>query len=238
MIKVAAPDLKSLIIKTIKCQNISNLKIGDGNPFYIAIEKDEFLFFLKNISPAYFKDNIDITRVQVPNSNHFQNISNNITFVIIGYDASNDAIVIWDPKKIKQRLNIKANISLYSRQSLQDSASYTEINIGYLSNNDKIIFSKRKNIMLILNSIIAEYETKPQVINVPNSEISFEKNTKEIEFEISNLGKEFMNLVFKEDKLNAVQLLMSQLNKNNSKITLSECSNYLKKHYFKQNNSN
>lgn len=237
MIKVPAPDLKSLIVNTLKIHNISTLKIGDGNPFYVTIENDEFLFFLKNITPAYFKHNTDITRVQVPNSKHFQNITNNINVIIIGYDESNDAIVIWDPKKIKPRLNMKANISLYSRQSLQDSVTYTEIKTGHLSNNDKIIFSKRKNIMMILNSIIEEYDKKSQKNNFPIFEIASEKNT-EIELEISNLGEAFMNLVIKEEKLNAVQLLMRQLEQNKSKLTLRECTEYLKKHYFQTINSN
>jgi hypothetical protein len=232
MIKVAAPDLKSLIIRTLKVNKITNLKIGDGNPFYVTIENNEFLFFLKNITPAYFKYNSDITRIQVPSSNHFQNISINLNVIIIGYDEFNDVIVIWESKKIKPRLNMKANISLYSRQSIQDSVTYTEIKTGYLSNNDKIILAKRKNILLLLNSIIEENKTESQKNNFQITEITSDENS-EIEFEISNLGEEFMNLVIKDEKLNAVQLLMSQLEKNNSKLTLSDCTKYLKKHYFR-----
>jgi hypothetical protein len=227
MIKIAASDLKDLIIKTLRSQ--SDIVIDDGNPFNIKIDNDEYLFFIKNISPAYFKHNSDITRVHIPSSKHFLNIKDDVPLIVIGYDETNDVIVVWDPRKIRTRLNNKSNVSLYSRLSLQNDVNYNDISAGYLSNNDKILLSKRKNILLLLKTIKSSFEIRSVQIDF-NKHIS-NKNI-EIEKGIKILGAKFTDLIKTNEKLAAIQLLIRELEKNNSSISLKVCSDYLKIHYF------
>lgn len=231
MLKIAANDLKELIVKTLKSQ--SRIENEVGNPFYIKIEGKEYLFFIKNISPAYFKHNLDITRIQIPSSKHFQNLKEMVPIIVIGYDDSNDVIIVWDPLKIKPRLNNKSNVSLYSRQSYQDNVNYTDIHTRYLSNNDKILLSKRKNILTLINSIPFEFKLK--TVNKDNTSLRAEKNL-EIENVITKLGNAFVVLIRNGEKLATTELLFGELEKNKINCTLKECYNYLSYFYF--NNSN
>jgi hypothetical protein len=62
-------------------------------------------------------------------------------------------MVCWNPKKVKERLNAKSNVSLYSRESLQSSTSGKEFTTGYLSNGEKIITFKRRTLLTFFKSL-------------------------------------------------------------------------------------
>jgi len=139
---------KELKIKFIEVLNaVDGFSYEDGNPFLIKIGANRFFVFLKNISPAYFKNSPDVTRVQLPYSPHFTKIIKaNIPFVILGYDVDNDTVVSWNPKKLKERLNAKSSVSLYSRNSLQEKMKVGEFKAGYLTNGEKIILFNRETL--------------------------------------------------------------------------------------------
>ena len=146
---------KELKIKFLEILNqVEDFSYEDGNPFLIKIENTRYFVFLKNISSAYFKNSPDVTRVQLPSSNQFSKVvKSKIPFVILGYDIDNDTVVCWNPNKIKDRLNTKPNVSLYSRESLQSKIKVNELKSGYLSNGEKIILFKRKNLPLFFEKL-------------------------------------------------------------------------------------
>ena len=146
MKKVLAKELKIKFVETLN--KLGNFSYEDGNPFLIKIGSKQYFIFLKNLSPAFFKRSPDVTRVQLPYSAHFLKITNaDIPFVILGYDIDNDTMVCWNPKKIKERLNAKGNVSLYSRESLQLNVKFDDFQSGYLSNGEKIIIFKREMLL-------------------------------------------------------------------------------------------
>jgi hypothetical protein len=152
MRKILAKELKLKFIETLS--DLKNFSYEDGNPFLIKIGTKRFFIFLKNLSPAYFKNSPDVTRVQLPYSNHFSKIFKaDIPFVVLGYDVDNDTVVSWNPKHIKQRLNLKSNVSLYSRESLQKKVKPNEFKSGYLSNGEKIIIFKRVRLTSFFDNI-------------------------------------------------------------------------------------
>ena len=55
-------------------------------------------------------------------------------------------MVSWNPEKLKDRLNAKINVSLYSRQSLQSKVKLNEFKASYLSNGEKILIFKRESL--------------------------------------------------------------------------------------------
>jgi len=145
MRKILAKELKIKFIETLS--QLEGFSYDDGNPFLINIQKKRYFIFLKNLSSAYFKHSPDVTRVQLPYSPHFSKIFKaDIPFIILGYDVDNDTVVCWNPKKVKERLNAKSNVSLYSRESLQSKVQLNEFKAGYLSNGEKIITFKRENL--------------------------------------------------------------------------------------------
>jgi hypothetical protein len=161
MRKILAKDLKIKFIETLS--DLEKFSYEDGNPFLIKIGAKRFFVFLKNLSPAYFKNSPDVTRVQLPYSDHFLKIFKaDIPFIILGYDVDNDTVVCWNPKHVKQRLNAKSNVSLYSRESLQKKVKPNEFKSGYLSNGEKIIIFKRVNLTIFFDNIPALFKEQKE----------------------------------------------------------------------------
>lgn len=152
MRNILAKELKIKFVETLN--DIESFSYDEGNPFLIKIYEQKYFVFLKNLSPAYFKNSPDVTRVQLPFSDHFDKIFKaNIPFVILGYDVDNDTMVSWNPSKTKDRLNAKNNVSLYSRNSLQSNIKQNEIKTGVLSNGEKIILFRRENLGLFFEKL-------------------------------------------------------------------------------------
>jgi len=152
MAHILAKELKLKFVETLN--TAEDFTYEEGNPFLSTIGGKRFFIFLKNISPAYFANSPDITRVQLPYSEHFKKVVKaRIPFVILGYDTDNDTFVCWNPEKVKQRLNAKGNISLYSRKSLQANVNPSEFKTGILANGEKIVLFQRKTLPLFFDSI-------------------------------------------------------------------------------------
>lgn len=171
MRKLFAKDLKIKFIETLN--ELDEFNYEEGNPFLIKIGTDKYFVFLKNLSPAYFKNSPDITRVQLPYSDHFSKIlTENIPFIILGYDVDTDTVVAWNPVKVKERLNAKSNVSLYSRSSMQESVKDDEFKFGYLSNGEKIVLFKREKLINFFNEYINLFEEKELNILTKNPKLS------------------------------------------------------------------
>ena len=157
MRKLFAKDLKIKFIETLN--ELDEFSYEEGNPFLIKIGTEKYFVFLKNLSPAYFKNSPDVTRVQLPYSDHFSKIFKaDIPFIILGYDVDTDTVVAWNPTKVKERLNAKSNVSLYSRSSLQENVKDGEFRFGYLSNGERIIVFKRENLINFFDVVFDLFE--------------------------------------------------------------------------------
>ena len=163
MRNILAKELKIKFVETLS--GIDGFSYEEGNPFLIEIYEQPFFIFLKNLSPAYFKNSPDVTRVQLPFSDHFDKIFKaNIPFIILGYDVDNDTVVCWNPSKIKERLNAKSIVSLYSRNSLQSNIKTNEFKTGFLSNGEKIILFKREDLQLFFEKLHNLFDDNQMVI--------------------------------------------------------------------------
>lgn len=214
MRKILAKELKIKFIETMSV--IVNFNYEDGNPFLIKIGTKRFFIFLKNLSPAYFKNSPDVTRVQLPYSEHFSKIFKaDIPFIILGYDADNDTFVCWNPKHVKQRLNAKSNVSLYSRESLQEKVKSNEFKYGYLSNGEKIIIFKRNNLVKLF------YEVSNLFKETQSSNVEIIKNNLSEPLSIYNADK----LLEINDKALILQIL-PLLKKNKVLEAVEVCTHF------------
>lgn len=170
MRNLIAKDLKIKFIETLN--ELDGFNYEEGNPFLIKFGTKKYFIFLKNLSPAYLK-NSDVTRVQLPFSDHFSTIfKEEIPFIIFGYDVDNDTVVCWNPIKAKERLNAKNNVSLYSRLSLQQDVQDDEFKFGYLSNAEKIILFKRKNLIFFFDAYLSLFQDYTDVNSIPVKKIT------------------------------------------------------------------
>jgi hypothetical protein len=212
MRKILAKELKIKFIETLS--DLENFSYEEGNPFLIKIGTKRYYIFLKNLSPAYFKNSPDVTRVQLPYSNHFSKIFKaDIPFIILGYDVDNDTMVCWNPKNVKQRLNAKSNVSLYSRESLQKKVKPNEFKTGYLSNGEKIIIFKRDNLTSFFDNIPGLFkeqkaENVEVISNIASEPLTEYITDRLIDITDKSLILEIKPLLKKNKVLEAVEVCM------------------------------
>lgn len=214
MRKLLAKELKIKFIEAMS--EVEHFSYEDGNPFLISIEEKEFIVFLKNLSSAYFKRSKDITRIQLPFSNHFKNLSKKIgaTFLALGYDIDNNIFVCWNPTNVIGRLNAKNNVSLYSRKSLQMTVSDDTLKVSYLSNGEKIVLFKRSLLIEFFRQVDDVFNT-----NMPST-IDKVINIKETPTSIS---------VIKDDAI--LLQILPLLKKNKVLESVEICINHYKQIY-------
>ncbi len=213
MRNILAKDLKIRFLEILN--QAEDFSYEDGNPFSMKLGKSQYFVFLKNISSAYFKKSPDITRVQLPLSSHFSKIiETEIPFVILGYDIDNDVFVCWNPYKIKDRLNAKSNVSLYSRESLQSQIKFNEFKEGFLSNGEKIILFDRENLLLF-------FERLPTLFDV--SEFKQSKNKPIISAELKPI---LPQKLFQIEDGHLIAQITPMLRKNKVLETVKVCSEF------------
>ncbi len=187
MRKISARELKLKFIETLS--RLESFSFEEGNPFLIKINTKKYYIFLKNLSPAYFKSSPDVTRVQLPYSYHFLKIfKTDIPFIILGYDVDTNTVVAWNPKKMKERLNAKSNVSLYSRSSLQENVKDDEFRFGYLSNGEKIIIFKLESLTFFFDISFDLFKENSILDFVPTSNNKKSSGKEQFEFWLKNRG--------------------------------------------------
>lgn len=233
MRKILAKELKIKFIETLS--ELDNFSYEEGNPFLIKIGSKRYFVFLKNLSPAYFKNSPDVTRVQLPYSSHFSKIFKaEIPFLILGYDVDNDTVVCWNPKKVKERLNAKSNVSLYSRESLQAKVKSNEFKEGYLSNGEKIIILKRENLLNLFENLVPLFKetksTNKSVVNEPPHVYTTEKL---LEIKDKDLLQEIKPLLKGNKVLEAVEVCTKYYKGQYKSMSFKDWFKLVNNHYQK-----
>lgn len=241
MRNILAKELKIKFVETLS--SIDGFSYEDGNPFLINIYDKSFFIFLKNLSPAYFKNSPDVTRVQLPFSEHFDKIFKaNIPFIILGYDVDNDTLVCWNPSKIKERLNAKSNVSLYSRNSLQSDIKKEKIKTGYLSNGEKIILFRREDLQLFFEKLSSLFKENQTVINDNENLVSepVEMYFPDKLYEITDsVVLNLINPLLEKNRvLEAVEVCNNYYSNQYSKMTFKDWFNLVNNLYKKINSNN
>lgn len=124
------------------------------NPYLVSLGDAKYWIYLKNLSPAYFK-NPDVWRAQLPIRDIFNTCKeSSYPFILLGYDDENDVYATWNPNFTKQRLNEAESVSFYSRLSLQKEACDEKDLLHLVLQNDiKVICFPRSKVLEVINSI-------------------------------------------------------------------------------------
>ncbi len=198
--KVSAPELRRIFIESFYDENYEVTM--EGNPFKFKVYDQEFYVFLKNISPAYYPKYPDIARIQLPFSEHFKVISKSkIPFIILGYNATFGTFTAWNPFDIKERLNQKSNVSLFTRDSFQESIRLNTFKEKYISNGDKVILFDSRTLPMFFNNYSTLFS-----INIEKSKFKYIKT--------------------KDGKNDCVNVKMGDLKKIDDQIILKDLIQY------------
>jgi len=168
MEKIHPVQLKDLFLEAFE-QSDEFTFVSGVMPFLIKMGDRSYYIYIKNISSAYFKDRPDVTRAQLPYREDFEEIAESgIPLIFLGYDKANDVVVCWNPQIVRERLNAKSSVSLYSRTYFQNKVRAKEFLPAFLTNGDKLILFKRRDIVEFFQQIDPLFENHEE-IDTPDS---------------------------------------------------------------------
>ena len=228
-------QLKSIVVETL--QHTRGFDCEEGNPFLMKLGSKRYFLYVKNISSAYFKHSSDVTRVQLPFRKEFSKIiKDEIPFVILGYDSDNDVLVCWNPEKIKERLNSKNNVSLYSRHTLQNKVKRLGITEGFLSNGEKIVLFKKKNLpefFKVLPKVFIETRVGEKNGRTKGGSPEVTSTDKLFEIKDRELLQQIRPLLRKNKVLEAVRICSKFYNTKYKSMTFGDWFNLVKTEHSK-----
>lgn len=200
----------------------SGAKCGRANPFIFQRGKFKCYVFIKNISPAYFRNYPDNSRVQLPNSDRFEEIINSdLDFLILGYDEDNGVFAAWNPAGIKDRLNEKRNVSVYSRFSWQRTIPAGEFVEQYLGNEEPVILFEKE----LLNDFFDQYM---KLFHLPQITVFEENNDKrEFDFDVKTV-RSIIDPLLKEHKVLLAVSALEEALKNETEYEDLSFKDYFK----------
>lgn len=239
-LKISAIELKNKFTNSFSREK--EFKYEEGNPFLIYFEGKHYYVFLKNISPAYYPKYPDITRIQLPFSPHFKKISkSSIPFIILGYDSEYDTFSAWDPSLIKNRLNAKRNVSLFSRESFQEKLRIYVFKEHNISNGDKVIVFSYKSLPFYFRNYISLFENSLELVKVKFvNKISEDKIPKTrangtiVGLNDINILKEVYKFKLKNDLIGAVIFCTNNYSKQYPGMTLAKWTGLINKVFQKK----
>ncbi len=198
-------------------------KCDKENPFIFQRESFKCYVFIKNISPAYFVNYPDNSRVQLPIGDRFKEVINSdLDFLILGYDGENKVFVSWNPFLIKDRLNEKRNVSVYSRFSWQREVPKGEFIHRHLGNQEKVILFKQEFLNEFFDCYSILFDSTES-----NTHNDVNKVREEFDFDVKTV-RSIIDPLLKEHKvLQAVSVLENEL-KNESEYQELSFKDYFK----------
>jgi len=158
-------ELQALFSDALKSENY---RLIEGvNPFRVELNGKELWIYIKHLTSAHFK-NKNVYRAQFPKRDLFDAIKDsNDEFVLLGYDPDNDVYSSWNPLWIKQRLNERINISLYSRLSLQqESRQEGEFKWKALANDSEVVIFPRELVELFLMDVQSYFHAEGDYVAI------------------------------------------------------------------------
>ena len=138
--------------------------LKETNPLRIKVGSYYYDVYIKCISGGGAKQySENQTRAQLDSNPSFDVIKkSNDRFLFLGYDIENDVFVCWDPVVIKQRLNKKENVAIWSRKNFQTNALNGEIKKYSIPRNPDLVSFRRCDIYSFIENIEVHF---PNMIN-------------------------------------------------------------------------
>jgi len=197
-INLKAPQLKFLLIDSLK-KYTDNVEYIDGkNPYRFSINKKITYILIRNVHESgNNRDNQDECRIQISNSNGLiEAINSRVNVIVFGFYADKNVFTAWDPLIFNNRFdegflikNKKTTVSIYSRFSSQDTASLKSIS-NYRDNNNQSIISFKPNYLgLYLENINKIHDLhEPELLELV--EFSDQQFDADVSDGIKTFGKE------------------------------------------------
>lgn len=163
---LSSDTLKYLLDEALEDESY---KVLEGkNPCKIEWHGKEYYIYVKNICDAFQGNNSSVTRAQLPRKPFFDEVKRSqIPFIFLGYASGYDVYATWNPGMVKQRLNTRQYISLYSRKEIQqqacDEGKFVKAD---LSNKGEVLVFPRAALCEYLNKYASFFPENPIYVAV------------------------------------------------------------------------
>ena len=174
-------DLKYLLIDSLNLYSNNVVFIDGNNPYRFSINKKNFYILIKNIHESgENRPNQDECRIQISRTKNFNPaINSKENVIILGYFHDERVFAAWNPFLFSERFNEKKNVSLFSRFSIQTSASKNGIDNYTDQDSQSVISFKPEYLGLYLENFesmhllkkndLQDLITKSDETNIGNS---------------------------------------------------------------------
>lgn len=149
--------VETRLLRRLLFDILNPTSVSGDNPYCVTVNGEQMWIYIKNLSPAYFS-NPDVWRAQLPKREIFEQCkSEDIPFILLGYDDENDVYTSWNHRFVKQRLNVADSVSFYSRESLQKVVGETQkLSRLSLANGMEVICFPRSMVLEVISNL-SEY---------------------------------------------------------------------------------
>lgn len=134
-------DLRYLLIDSLKLYSDFAFFVEGTNPYHFTVDKKSVHFYIRNLhSSGEGRNNPDECRIQINRADSFLKALNTGELVFFfGYSDDYATFTAWNPFPLKDRINQRQTVSVYSRFSTQRKAQKQGIAIYEDNNKQKII---------------------------------------------------------------------------------------------------
>ena len=198
--------------------------VNTGNPMKIIFDGIPYYVYMKCISWKGNPYPENDTRAQLPKRPEFDAIKASADrFVFLGYDPVCDVVACWNPTQVKARLNNKTYTSFYSKKDLQEEVKDGKFISAQLSNGDKFVLFKRKDIAAFLSMIENHFPSIKEM-----NESNFETPDLPQEDKVEVIGM----LLAIEDDIAIKDFIDERIPKNSKIQIVADCFNTFGNKYF------
>lgn len=185
-------DLRYLLIDNLKLYSDFSFFIKGNNPYHFTVNKKSIHFFIRNThSSGAGRKNPDECRIQINKTFAFLSALNTNELVFFfGYSDDFGTLTAWNPFLLKERINQRQTISVYSRFSIQKKASEQGIAVYENNNGQKVISFRPEYLGVYLENYSEMHQSSERLL------LNLIQQSDELE-ETSEQGKE---IIIKEEK--------------------------------------
>lgn len=159
-------DLRYLLIDNLKLYSDFSFFVEGNNPYHFTVNKKSIHFFIRNThSSGAGRGNPDECRIQINKTPAFLNALNTNELVFFfGYSDDFGTLTARNPFLLKERINQRRTISVYSRFSIQEKASKQGIAVYEDSNGQKVISFRPEYLGLYLENYSEMHQSSEELL--------------------------------------------------------------------------
>lgn len=159
-------ELKYLLIDSFRLYTEDVAYVAGNNPYQLKINQKNFYIFIHNVHDSgHGRVNDDESRIQIQRNRNFEAAqTSGLPILFLGFYAELHVFTAWEPQALKERINRRGVVSVYSRFSVQRRASEQGIAVYQDSRGQVIITFKPEFLGLYLENFAKMHNSNEETL--------------------------------------------------------------------------